>query len=88
MQSFKVRARSDPHRTSQGRMLSMIVSGPGVGYGLWDQFPRCSPPLIRILGGIEPVPKCTAACPPFPEPIFVLENLYPGEFEALTTMPY
>ena len=66
----------------------MIVSVPFGGYAPLAQYPRCSPPLIRIFGGSEPVPTCTAAMPPYPEPMFVVVNLYPGDWDALTTMPY
>ena len=38
----------------QGRIFSMIVSGPGGGYAAMAQNPRCEPPLISIFGGMEP----------------------------------
>jgi hypothetical protein len=44
----------------------MIVSGAGGGYGPLAQFPRCSPPLIRIFGGREPVPVCSASVQTLP----------------------
>jgi hypothetical protein len=51
----------------------MIVSGPGGGYAPLAQNPRCEPPLISIFGGMEPpVPTCTAARPPYPDPMSTL----------------
>jgi len=74
---------------SQGRIFTITVSGLGGGYGPFAQNPRCEPPLISIFGGSEPpAPTCTAVWPPVPEPMSTLVNLYPGELEAVTTMPY
>ena len=41
-------------RKPQGRIFTMIVSGPGGGYAPFAQNPRCEPPLISIFGGMEP----------------------------------
>lgn len=68
----------------------MIVSGPGGGYAPLAQIPRCEPPLISIFGGMEPPAlTCTAAWPrPGAAPMSTFVNLYPGELDAVTTMPY